>query len=156
MSAIAELIAQYEQAPARLREAVAGLSRDQLLARPVAGKLSTLEVVAHIADFEPILADRMKRILALDKPPIPAVDENLYLAALDYQGRDVEEELRLVEATRTSMARLLRRLPAEAFARTGVHSVRGEVTLARMLEIANYHIPHHLPFIVEKRKALGA
>jgi hypothetical protein len=38
----------------------------------------------------------------------------------------------------------------------GVHTERGELTLEKLLTVANYHIPHHLPFIAEKRKALGA
>ena len=41
-----------------LRNAVAGMTREQLVARPVPGRWSTLEVVCHVADFEPILADR--------------------------------------------------------------------------------------------------
>ena len=46
-----------------LREAVAGLSTEQVRARPVPGKWSTLEVVCHLADFEPIYADRMKLVV---------------------------------------------------------------------------------------------
>ena len=56
-----QLIDTYTSGPLQLRRYVAGMTRDQLLARPVAGKWSTLEVVAHISDFEPILADRIKR-----------------------------------------------------------------------------------------------
>ena len=60
MPALPHLIDTYLAGPALLREAVAGLNRDQLLARPVPGKWSTLEVVCHLADFEPVYADRMK------------------------------------------------------------------------------------------------
>ena len=63
-----QLIDTYTSGPLQLRRYVAGMTRDQLLARPVAGKWSTLEVVAHISDFEPILADRIKRTLALEHP----------------------------------------------------------------------------------------
>ncbi|MGL4553440.1 MAG: DinB family protein, partial [Gemmataceae bacterium] len=126
-----------------------------LVARPVAGKMSTLEVVAHVADFEPILADRMKRIIALDRPPLLAADENRFLERLAYHDRDVEEELRLIEATRSQMVRILRSLPADAWGRVGVHSEKGDRTLEQMVTVATNHIPHHLPFIAEKRKALG-
>src|SRR5262245_44003063 len=67
MSNLHSLLEQYLQGPQQLRQAVAGLSREQLIARPVAGKWSTLEVVAHLADFDPILADRIKRVIAEDK-----------------------------------------------------------------------------------------
>jgi len=39
--------------------------------------------------------------------------------------------------------------------RVGVHSERGPLTLEQMLAMAIRHIPHHVKFIEEKRKALG-
>ncbi|MFM7110632.1 MAG: DinB family protein, partial [Planctomycetota bacterium] len=73
---IAELVESYLKGPADLRRHVAGMTREQMLERPVPGKWSTLEVIAHIADFEPILADRVKRTIALTKPTLLAADEN--------------------------------------------------------------------------------
>jgi hypothetical protein len=49
------------------------------------------------------------------------------------------------------MALILRSLPDSAWARVGVHTERGLVTLEQM----NEHIPHHVKFIHEKRQALG-
>jgi hypothetical protein len=57
--------------------------------------------------------------------------------------------------TRNSFGRILRTLPADAFQRTGVHSERGLKTLEELLTLISNHIPHHLPFIAEKRRALG-
>jgi hypothetical protein len=155
MSKLASLIADYLAAPRTLRQAVAGLTREQLLARPVTGKLSTLEVVAHLTDFEPIFAERMKRVLTYDRPAILAADENLFLAKLAYHERDVEEELAIIEATRSQMARILRTMGDEVLSRVGVHSERGERTLEQFLSGATGHIAHHVAFIHEKRKALG-
>ena len=138
-----------------LRKAVAGMTREQLLARPVPGKWSTLEVVCHIADFEPILADRMKRVIALDQPQLLGADENRFAAALAYTDRDLEEELAVIEMTRKQLARILKALPESAAQRVGIHSERGPKTLAELLTTAANHIPHHVPFIAEKRKALG-
>jgi hypothetical protein len=150
-----QLLGDYLVGPRALREAVAGMTRDQLVTRPVAGKWSTLEVVCHIADFDPILADRMKRIITHERPALLGADENLFAAGLAYHERDLEEELRLIEMTRSQMGRILETLPPEAMKRVGVHSERGELTLERMLQLGANHIPHHLPFIAEKRKALG-
>ena len=155
MSKLATLIADYLAAPRTLRQAVAGLTREQQLARPVAGKMSTLEVVVHIADFEPIFAERMKRILTYDRPAILAADENLFLEKLAYHERDIDEELAIVEHTRSQMARILRTRGDEVLARVGVHSERGERTLEQFLSGATGHITHHVAFIHEKRKALG-
>jgi DinB superfamily len=155
MPTLPQLIDDYLAGPAALRRAVSGMTREQVLARPVQGKWSTLEVVAHIADFDPILADRVKRIIALDSPPLTGADENRFAAALAYQDRDLEEELTIIERTRTQLARILRKQTDDVLQRVGIHSERGPLTLERMLTMAARHIPHHVQFIEEKRQALG-
>jgi hypothetical protein len=151
-----ELADQFLAGAAALRAAVAGMTREQLVARPVPGRWSTLEVVAHIADFDPVLVERMKRIIAMpDVPLLLAADENDFAKALAYHDRDIEEELAIVEMTRRQMARIIRTLKPELLERTGCHNKRGIVTLEKAIQTAVNHIPHHLPFIAEKRKALG-
>ena len=155
MSDVATLIESYLAGAKELRAAVAGMSREQVAARPVPGKWSTLEVVCHIADFEPIMAERMKRVIAFDQPQLLAADENDFARTLVYSERDLEEELAVVESTRRQMARILRALPEAAFARVGEHNVRGPLTLEAILTGTTNHIPHHLKFVGEKRAALG-
>jgi len=155
MAALTEMIDAYQAGPKTLREAVTGMSREQVLARPVPGKWSTLEVVCHLADFEPIMADRMKRIIALEKPTLVGADENCFAAALAYHDRDLEEELTIIEQTRRQMARILRKAPADALNRIGVHNERGPRTLEQILTGTTTHIAHHVKFIHDKRKALG-
>src|SRR5712691_8989277 len=140
MSTLAPLIDNYLASVGVLKKAVAGMSREQLTARPVAGKWSTLEVVCHLADFDPILADRMKQIIALDQPAMKGVDENCFARALGYHDRDLEEELAIITSTRAQMARILRQVPEAGFARVGVHSERGPLTLERVLTAATRHI----------------
>jgi len=150
-----ELIENYIKGPAILRQTVAGMSPEQLKTRPVAGKWSTLEVVCHIADFEPVLAERMKRVIAMEKPLLFGADENEFARSLAYHDRDLEEELAIIENTRKQMARILRKLPSEAWQRTGNHSDRGLLSLEQFVLSAAKHIPHHVPFIQEKRKVMG-
>ena len=155
MATMQSLIEQYLGGAAELRAAVTGMSREQLVARPVAGKMSALEVVCHLSDFDPIYADRMKRVIAEDNPTLVGADENRFLAALAYQDRDVEEELVIVERTRSQFARILRKLPDAALQRAGMHTERGRCTLEQLLTGIIQHIPHHVGFIREKRKAMG-
>src|SRR5262245_25456074 len=151
---LAALIDQYVAGSESLKRSVKGLSRDQLVARPIQGKWSTLEVVAHIADFEPILAERMMRVISHERPLLMVADENLFAATLHYHERDIDEELGLIDLTRKKMARVLRALPPEASNRVGIHSFKGLVSLDAILTSAANHIPHHVTFIEEKRKAL--
>jgi hypothetical protein len=155
MSAHAHQVESYLAGVQTLRDAVKGMSSDQLKARPIARKWSTQEVVCHLADFDPILAERMKRIISHDNPTLLGADENLFAATLGYHDRNVEEELNLIESTRKQLAGILRRLPDTAFQRIGTHNERGPISLEKWLTIAADHIPHHVQFIVEKRRALG-
>jgi uncharacterized damage-inducible protein DinB len=155
MAGLATLIESYLAGVQTLRQATAGLSRGQLIARPVTGKWSTLEVLCHLADFEPILADRMKRVIAEDQPALLGADETRFAAALAYHERDADEELTLIDTTRRQMARILRKLPESALQRVGVHNERGPRTLEQLLTGAINHIPHHVRFIQEKWQALG-
>ena len=152
------LIDAYLGGIAVLRRAVAGMTPEQLLARPVPGRWSTLEVVCHLADFEPIYADRMKRVIATDRPVLLSAGREAFARSLAYQERDLEEELALIDLTRRQMGRILRGLPEDAWDRVGVYRHEGQEelrSLRRLLEMITEHIPHHAAFIAEKRRALS-
>jgi uncharacterized damage-inducible protein DinB len=158
----AEMIDSYLAGIQTLRQAVAGMTPEQTRARPVPGKWSTLEVVCHLADFDAIYADRMKRAIADEKPICFGGDQDRFAKSLAYQERDLAEELAVVDATRRQMARILRKLPAEAFNRPTVYkhgyeqgSTEEVRTLERLLTIITNHINHHVKFIEEKRRALA-
>ena len=155
MPTLPELIDTYLAGPKALRAAVAGMTREQLLARPVPGKWSTLEVVAHLADYDPIIAERVKRTLAFPKPILFGADPDPLAATLAYHARDLEEELQLIELTRKSLARVLRTLDDSVLTRPCIHTERGLLTLEQLLTLGGKHIAHHLPFIAAKREALG-
>ena len=107
------MIEQYLDGPNLLRRAVAGMTKDRLIARPIPGRWSSMEVVCHIADYEPIYADRMKRVVALNDPELLKGDPGLFAARLAYEHREVEEEPVLIELTLNQMARILRALKPE-------------------------------------------
>jgi len=148
-------IDRYEGDLELLRRAVAGMSPEQLAARPVAGKWSTLEVVGHLADFEVIGVDRLAAVIAETDPSLPGRDERQYIARLAYDRRDFHEQLQLVEICRRHMTRILRTLTDADLARRGIHSEAGPLTLEQLLERVTRHLEHHVPFIEEKRRALG-
>jgi uncharacterized damage-inducible protein DinB len=61
---------------------VAGLSDEQLDAVPIPGKWSIRLVVCHIADFELVYADRMKRVIAETQPTFFGGDPDTFAAGL--------------------------------------------------------------------------
>lgn len=151
-----QLINEYAAGPEQLRQAVAGMSEAQLDAAPIPGRWSTRQVVSHIADFELVYADRIKRVIATDEPELLSGCPDAFAARLAYDQRDVKEELQLIEAVRRHEARILRSLDIEDFQRIGLHSEDGPLSLETLLRRIEGHIPHHVKFIEEKRKALEA
>ena len=148
------LIDDYLSGPALLRQAVAGMTQEQLAARPISGKWSTLEVICHLADFEIVFADRIKRVIAENEPTLFGGDPNEFAARPAYHQRNPEEELLLIALIRQQVARILRTLKPEDFQRRGIHSESGPITLETLVQRITGHIPHHLRFVEEKRKAL--
>ena len=148
------LIDEYAAGPYILEKGIFGMSDDALRATPVVGKWSTHQVICHIADFEPVYADRMKRVLAEHEPTLLSGDPNLFAARLAYDRRDTQEELRIIELVRKQMVRILRKLEPDDFQRRGIHSADGPLTLETLLRRITGHVPHHLKFIAEKRAAL--
>ena len=145
------LIDAYRNGSEDLRAAVGGISKEHLVARPIPGKWSVLEVVCHLADTEANIAHRLKRVLAEDRPEFERVQPDRMLAALAYHSREVSDELAIIDLTRRQLARILQSLPAEAGDRVGVIKERGPRTVTEMLNGAVEHLKHHLRFIIEKR-----
>jgi GNAT superfamily N-acetyltransferase/uncharacterized damage-inducible protein DinB len=150
-----QLIESYGAGPELLRAAVADMTREELLARPIPGKWSTLEVVCHISDTEQFFADRMKRTLAMNRPLLVSADGWLYPEAVRYHDRDLDEDLALVTLTRRQVARILKLVSEEAWTRTAIHTETGLVTLRHLVLHAIRHLKHHVAFIEAKRQALA-
>jgi DinB superfamily len=134
---------------------VGDLNRQQLEARPIPDKWSTLEVVCHLVDSEQAWCHRMKRVIAEERPLLIGYDESRFTVSLNYHQRDLTSELALLEGMRLQMALILRGIPHPAWARIGIHSERGLMTLAEMFQAEVEHIAHHITQIIEKRRVLG-
>jgi hypothetical protein len=152
---VAELVARYLRGVALLRDSVSGMTPEQLMARPVQGKLSSQEVACHVVDSDQFMCDRMKRTIATDRPLILGVESIDYPGPLHYALRDIALDLRLLQIQREQMAADLSRLDPAAWARTAVHRENGMLTLRQLMLHAVRHLESHVATIDEKRAALG-
>ncbi len=149
------LIEEYVACGPKLRRAVAGLSPEDLTARPGPGKWSILELVIHLTDSDCISIDRMKRMLIEDNPSLLYADETAYVDKLCTHDQSLEDALTLFEVGRRQFARVLRKLPDEAFQRHGTHNRRGRVAVGEMVKDYIEHVDDHLKFLFDKRARLG-
>jgi uncharacterized damage-inducible protein DinB len=150
-----DLIESFAAGGGMLRQAVEGLSHDDLIARPGPGNWSIQEVVIHMTDSDAIAVDRMKRILTEDNPPLLYADESSYITRLAPHDQSLEDALTLFEVGRRQWSRVLRKLPDEAFSRVGTHNRKGVMTLGDMVNGYIGHLEHHLVFLKAKRDRLG-
>ena len=145
----------YARGIGLLSYAAEGLTQPELLSRPGPGNWSTVEVLVHLLDSDLVSSDRMKRVIAEETPPLVAYDENKWATRLHYEAQPTGTAAMLFDLNRRHMLEVLRRLDGAAFQRTGLHSERGPLTLAQLVQGAADHLDHHLRFIYEKRERLG-
>ncbi len=151
-----DFIERYAAGGDQLRASIAGLTPAQLQAFPVPGTWSLQQIVLHMMDSDLIGADRMKRVAVEKQPPtLIGYDESAFAGGLFYQELDPQVACDVFEKNRQLTAEILRRLPAEAFERTGHHDEHGEVTLAELLKTYVEHLEHHLRYIEKKRAMVG-
>lgn len=150
-----DVLERYTQDPDKVRQAIQGLTPAQLQAFPVPGTWSIQQIVVHLLESDLIASHRMKRIIAEDNPALQAYDETRFAQSLFYEHEPLDEVLTMFALNRAQTARILRRLPDEAFARRGTHNQRGELRLDQMVQDYVEHVDHHLKFVFQKRALLG-
>ncbi len=134
---------RYEAGPALLRQAWSEVPPEARQWRPGPGKWSAHEVVVHCADSETYGATRIRLVLAEADPLIVGYDENAWARTFDYHGCEVEPAFATIDAVRANTLACLRRLPEDAWGRTGRHTQRGVYTDADWLRIYAEHLEVH-------------
>ena len=138
----AEWIAEIEQAPALLRQAVAGLSDARL---DTAYKNWTVrQIVHHLSDSHVNAYIRFKMALTEDAPTIKPYADGRWVELDDERRGDVAVPLALLDALHAAWVRLLRSMTDAQFARTYFHPETGEtVALSAALGSYAWHSRHH-------------
>lgn len=152
---IQEWINQIAEMPARLRQAVAGLSAAQLDTPYREGGWTVRQVVHHVPDSHLNSYVRFKLALTEEAPTIKPYDEQAWARLGDSRDTPVEVSLRLLEALHQRWVVLLRGLKEEDWQRSFVHPESGPTTLARTLGLYAWHGSHHVAHITELRKRMG-
>ena len=150
------VIDQFEAGGSELRKAVAGLSREQLLAHPVAGTWSIQEIIIHLMDSDLIGVDRMKRVAAEHNPLLIGYNESEFINKLHPELQDAQIAIDILDLNRKLFAKVLRALPDATFEKAGIHNEVGRLTLATLVTKYVGHLNHHLKFISDKRKLVEA
>lgn len=149
------LIEQYVADADIPRQVIANLTREELNAHPVPDTWSIQQIILHLLDSDLIASDRMKRIIAEDRPTLIGYNETLFGERLFYDQLDIQLACDIFAKNRQLTYEILRRLPDAAFERIGCHNEVGDKSLANFVKTYVDHLRHHLSFIERKRGLLG-
>ena len=141
--------------PDKVRDAVAGLSEEQLSQREAPGKWSIRHVVRHLADGDLVWGYRMRMVLAQDRPPITGYDQDQWADRLHYGVADVPQALDEFAMLRRGNLRLISAATEADLQRVGVHSERGEESVAHMLKMYAGHDLLHLAQLARIRAVVS-
>jgi uncharacterized damage-inducible protein DinB len=150
-----ELIAQIEQAPGRLRDAVAGLDAGQLDTPYRPGGWTVRQVVHHVPDSHLNAYLRCKWALTEDEPTIKTYDEARWAELPDSRSTPVEVSLALLDNLHRRWTVLLRAMTADDFQKTLKHPEHGVITLDQILGLYAWHGRHHTAHVTALRERLG-
>ena len=150
----AAAIAQIAALPAQLHDAVRGLSAAHLDTRYRDGGWTLRQVVHHLADSHLNAYVRCKLVATEQEPQLKVWDENAWALLPDANG-PIGNSLLIVSSLHERWVQFLRALPATAFARVGIHTQRGPISLDALVSIYSWHGAHHVAHITSLRRSRG-
>ena len=143
-------------APARMREAIAGLSDAQLDTPYREGGWTVRQVVHHVPDSHLNAYCRVKLALTENEPVIRPYDESLWAKLDDSRDTPIEVSLTLLESLHARWMTLFRSMTPEDFRRTFRHPEHGGVqTLDWLVAMYSWHSRHHVGHITSLRERMG-
>jgi hypothetical protein len=149
------LIDQIDEAPAKMRAAVKGLSTEQLNTPYRPGGWTVRQVVHHLPDSHMNAFMRFRWALTEEDPTIKPYDQERWAQLEDSQKAPAEISLTLLEALHQRWVMLLRSLKPRDFARTFRHPELGVVSLEKNLSLYAWHGRHHVAHITSLRERMG-
>ena len=146
-------IEAIEAAPARLRDAVKGLSEEQLDTPYREGGWTVRQVVHHLPDSHMNAFIRFKLALTEDTPEVKPYDEARWAELIDSRETPTETSLTLLDSVHDRWVRILRSLREEDFRKAVHHSEHGLINLDALLGLYAWHGRHHVGHITSLRQS---
>ena len=152
---LAQHILAIGQLPGKLREAVKGLTMEQLNTPYRPDGWTLLQVVHHIPDSHMNGYIRHKLALTEDMPTVRTYREADWAQLPDSMLTSPEISLNLLESLHQRWVVLLKSLTPEQLNRKLVHPKNGEFRLLQNIGLYAWHGEHHLAHITGLIKRMG-
>jgi DinB family protein len=149
------LVEQIAETPARMREAVEGLSAEQLDTPYRPEGWTVRQVAHHVPDSHLNAYIRTKLALTEDEPTIKPYKEDRWAELADTIQTPVEVSLVLLDALHKRWVTLLGSLEPEDFARRLRHPELGLLTIEQIVSLYGWHGRHHVAHVTSLRERMG-
>ena len=150
-----EVAALVRSFPPEYRAAVGDVT-DEILRTPSGPwTWSALEYLCHVRDVFSINHERFQRVVDEDTPELGAMNRDVKAIVERYNEQDPAEALDAFAAHADALARYAEGLPADAWTRTGVYPVAGELPLRWMAANLVHEGRHHLMDVQRVIKAVS-
>ena len=151
-SARAERVSIIRDLPTKMRDAVAGLSDDQLDTEYRPGGWTVRQTVHHVADSHTNSVIRFKLALTEDEPPTIRPYYEDRWAELGDSKLPVDVSLNLIDGIHGRWIALMESMSDEDFNKKFIHPETGEWTLDGALALYAWHSRHHTAHITRLRE----
>ena len=139
----------FEEQPRELRKLLGNLDpgEDNRLHKPYTWTLK--QVMGHLIDCERIFSNRLLRIAVGDTTPIPGIEQNMYVASIDYEATNMNDLLDEFEHLRAANVLMVKRLSPDSLSRMGTASDT-PVSAKANLYILSGHVVYHLNIVKQR------
>jgi len=153
MSDLANILERFRRGGELLAMSTTGAAGSELDFQPAPGKWSVRQIVCHLSDSEAVCVMRIRQLAAEENPTLQGFNGELWAERLDYQRRKISQALETFRKLRTENHELLKSLPEDAYARAGVHTESGPLTLMDLVRGNAEHVEEHVQQIQRTRAA---
>lgn len=152
----AAFIMNIEELPAKVSEAIEGLSDEQLDTPYRPDGWTVRQLVHHLADSHINSYVRFKWAMTEDEPFIKAYDEKTWAEQEDGMNGPIDLSLRLLESLHARWTYYLKSMSDDDFRRQLQHPEwTSKLSLNLMCALYSWHCLHHTAHITELRKRNG-
>jgi hypothetical protein len=144
-----------ENLPQSLRNAVQGLTDEQLDTPYREGGWTIRQVVHHLADSHLNSYTRFRLALTEESPVICTYDERKWAELNDAKYSPIHSSLAILDGIHHRWSLLLHSFTPSDWRKTFVHPESGEMTLDMTMALYAWHSDHHVAHITSLRERKG-
>lgn len=122
--------------------------------RPDPERFTLREIVAHLADWDPIFTERMEQTVTEELPFLPDKDEGQMALDHDYAHQDPHAALAHFRTARAALVVFLSGLTDADWSRVAMKEPHGPVTLERQAILVLAHDGYHMEQVVRWLKLM--